>query len=304
MKTMQINKEEQIKHWSKASLTLISFSFQAAPAASSFSALSVAAARKTAVGEPSTTVRLQRLLLHIPSVPFALPPAESTASCSNPSLSCAPSRFHGNAAATCFFIVRASSSQSQGKTAARSGDGLAKNEETHWNPPPHLRGSPAPLPRVRSGGASSSKPPPLCSTEASSVPTKTTAFEFRCGGFGGGRGTLTFVGFGYANSTCSSAIANVTAEDPARKVGLLDSLKDVLISLLLLRSATVFVIIPETSCFAVHSNKQSTEQSLRKYEFWDHWKHGIEEGTKPQVYNEEHDNKDLQQGVAAARNRD
>ncbi|KAL4370518.1 hypothetical protein AHAS_Ahas06G0073800 [Arachis hypogaea] len=55
--------------------------------------------------------------------------------------------------------------------------------------------------------------------------------------------------------------------------------------------------------FCCSSNKQSTEQSLRKYEFGDHWNLGIEDRTKPQVYNEEHENKDLQQCVAAARNK-
>ncbi|RYQ94502.1 hypothetical protein Ahy_B08g089415 isoform A [Arachis hypogaea] len=100
-----------------------------------------AAVGRTTVGEPSTTVWLQWLLLHLPSVPFAPSAAESTASCGNPSLSRAPSRFPGNAAATCFFVVGASSSRSQGKTAARSGAGLAKIGETRRNPPPHLRGS-------------------------------------------------------------------------------------------------------------------------------------------------------------------
>ncbi|QHO60240.1 uncharacterized protein DS421_3g105780 [Arachis hypogaea] len=63
----------------------------------------------------STTVWLQWLLLHLPSVPFVPSIAESTASCGNPSLSCAPSQFLGNATATCFFVVLASSSRSQGR---------------------------------------------------------------------------------------------------------------------------------------------------------------------------------------------
>ncbi|XP_025612002.1 uncharacterized protein [Arachis hypogaea] len=78
--------------------------------------------------------------------------------------------------------------------------------------------STAPLPRVRSAGASSSKPPPLFSTEASSATTKTTAFEFRCGGFGGGRGTLTFVGSGSVNFPCSIATTPLLVPSPLPRV--------------------------------------------------------------------------------------
>ncbi|XP_052119234.1 uncharacterized protein LOC107495988 [Arachis duranensis] len=50
--------------------------------------------------------------------------------------------------------------------------------------------SKAPLPMVRSAASSSSAPPPLSSLVASSAPTKTTACEFRCGGFGGDLRTI------------------------------------------------------------------------------------------------------------------
>ncbi|QHN88327.1 uncharacterized protein DS421_16g562590 [Arachis hypogaea] len=68
--------------------------------------------------------------------------------------------------------------------------------------------SEAPLPMVRSAAASSSAPPPLSSLVASSAPTKTTACEFRCGGFGGDLRTI--AGLARSRSTFPTVAAPST----------------------------------------------------------------------------------------------
>ncbi|XP_072088719.1 RNA polymerase sigma factor sigB [Arachis hypogaea] len=114
-------------------------------------------------------------------------------------------------------------SRSQGNTAAMSGAGFAMIEGTRRHRPLPFTvaalSSIVAAPSTRNfasicspfAEAPSSATPPLFSSATSSVPGKTTACEFRCGGFGGGRVAFTSAGSWFASSTFSVATAPSSA---------------------------------------------------------------------------------------------